>query len=382
MMYKRLLSPILSNKKQSILLLGPRQVGKSTLIKQLRPDLTINLSNEQEYFTFQTELSELERRLQATNAKKIFIDEIQRIPRLTNTIQAIIDDNPKVQFFLTGSSARKLRKGKANLLPGRILNYYLSPLAAVELEGDWNESQAMMFGSLPGVVNLKNTTDKKELLRSYTATYLKEEIMAESLVRQVDGFVRFLAVAAFEAGLYLDLSKIAKKAKVPRQSVVRHFEILEDTLIAKKIENDPTLDPESVDLIKHPRFYFFDLGVLNALRGSFELNKERVGFLFEHMIFNQIVNSATSRNLDFSIHNFRTRGGFEVDFVLNFEGERFAVECKSGETIGSSEINKILKINQYYKKINKIIIYRGAKELKENNVWILPFKKAYSVLGL
>jgi len=381
-MYNRLLSNQIVKKSKSLLILGPRQVGKSTLIQQLKPDLSVNLADEKEYFIFQTELSELERRISASNAKTIFIDEIQRIPRLTNTIQSLIDENPRLKFYLTGSSARKLRKGKANLLPGRVLNFFLAPLAAEELQDDWNEDSAMIYGSLPGIVNLQNPKDKKELLRSYSSTYLKEEILAEALVRQVDGFVRFLSASAQDAGLYLDFSKISKKAKIPRQSAIRHFEILEDTLIARKVENDPDLSLEQVDLVKHPRFYFFDLGVLNALRGNFSLNQERVGFLFEHMIFNQIVNSATGRNLDFQVSNFRTRGGLEVDFILKLEGKKFAIECKASELVTSSEVGTIQKIDQYYKKIEKIIIYRGKRELKDGNVWILPFSKARAVLGL
>jgi predicted AAA+ superfamily ATPase len=381
-MYNRLLSDRIVKKSKSLLILGPRQVGKSTLIQQLKPDLSVNLANEKEYFIFQTELSELERRISASNAKTIFIDEIQRIPRLTNTIQSLIDENPRLKFYLTGSSARKLRKGKANLLPGRVLNFFLAPLATEELQDDWNEDSAMIYGSLPGIVNLQNPKDKKELLRSYSSTYLKEEILAEALVRQVDGFVRFLSASAQDAGLYLDFSKISKKAKIPRQSAIRHFEILEDTLIARKVENDPDLSLEQVDLVKHPRFYFFDLGVLNALRGNFSLNQERVDFLFEHMIFNQIVNSATGRNLDFQVSNFRTRGGLEVDFILKLEGKKFAIECKASELVTSSEVGTIQKIDQYYKKIEKIIIYRGKRELKDGNVWILPFSKARAVLGL
>ena len=381
-MYNRLLLNQIAKKSKSLLILGPRQVGKSTLIQQLKPDLSINLANEKEYFTFQTELSELERRVAGSNARTIFIDEIQRIPRLTNTIQSLVDTNPRLKFFLTGSGARKLRKGKANLLPGRVLNYFLAPLAAEELQEDWSEDHAMIYGTLPGIVNLHNPKDKKELLRSYSSTYLKEEILAEAMVRQVDGFVRFLSVSAQEAGLFLDFSKLSKKAKIPRQSAIRHFEILEDTLIARRVENDPDLDLEKVDLVKHPRFYFFDLGVLNALRGNFSLNNERIGFLFEHMIFNQLINSATGRNLDFQISNFRTRGGLEVDFILKLESKKFAIECKASEVVTSSEVGTIQKIDQYYKKIEKIIIYRGKKELKDGSVWILPFSKARQILGL
>ncbi|MGE3756595.1 MAG: ATP-binding protein [Pseudobdellovibrionaceae bacterium] len=381
-MYNRLLKMPLAKSKKSILLLGPRQVGKSTLIKSLKPDLEINLANEKEFFLFQTELSELERRIEASKARVVFVDEIQRIPRITNTIQVLLDENKGLKFYLTGSSARKLRKGKANLLPGRILSYSMSPLCLEELGGDWDEEHGMRFGFLPEVQGIKTDVDKKKYLQSYSHSYLKEEIMAEALVRQVDGFVRFLSAASLEAGRFLDFSKLSKKSKVPRQSGVRHFEILEDTLIASKVENDPDIDPEQVDLVKHPRFYFFDLGVLNALRGTFEFNKEREGFLFEHLVYNQIVNSAHAYDKTYSICNFRTRGGLEVDFILNMEGKKVAIECKSSESVGSDDIRSLRELDRYYKGLEKLVIYRGRRELKDGKIWILPLKKALQVLDL
>lgn len=214
-MYNRILGPQISHCKKSILLLGPRQVGKSTLIHSLKPEMTINLANEKEYFIFQTELAELERRVEASNARSIFIDEIQRIPRLTNTIQSIIDQNHKIKFFLSGSSARKLRKGKANLLPGRLINFQLAPLSVEELGSDWDEEQAMCFGALPEIANTDSIKEKIQILNSYTNSYLKEEIMAEAIVRQVDGFFRFLNVASFESGRFVDYSKTARRPKYP-----------------------------------------------------------------------------------------------------------------------------------------------------------------------
>ncbi len=175
------------------------------------------------------------------------------------------------------------------MLPGRLISYAMHPLSVKEIDEDWQENKALQFGTLPGIYKNENETEVKNLLGTYASTYLKEEIMAESLVRQIDGFIRFLNAAAFSSGEFLDYSKLSKRAKIPRQSVVRHFEILEDTLIVRKVENDPHLDLELVDLVKHPRFYFFDLGVLNALRGSFSLNQERIGYLFEHLVFNQII---------------------------------------------------------------------------------------------
>jgi predicted AAA+ superfamily ATPase len=387
-MYDRIIASEIAKQKRSVLLLGPRQVGKSTLMAALRPDLKINLANEAEYLRFQMEPDELERRIGAMRTssrgmRTVFIDEIQRIPRLTNTIQALIDEAPNLRFLLTGSSARKLRKGRANLLPGRILTYTLGPLTLGEIGGgDWDEEQALGTGTLPGIYSLSNTKEKKELLRSYTATYLKEEILAEAVVRQVDGFVRFLNAAGAYSGRFLDYSKLAKIAKVPRQSVVRHFEILEDTLIVRKTENDTDLDSDGVDLVKHPRFFFFDVGVLNAIKRSFSTHQERAGMLFEHLVFNQFSHSANALNGDVLISNFRTRGGLEVDFIVNNEGKKFAVECKASSTVSGSELTPLRRLDTYYSKIQKLVVYRGKRELKDDGIWIVPLAKGLEIMGL
>lgn len=381
-MYNRILSTKLGKSSKSILLLGPRQTGKSTLLNSLNPDLTINLAQEEEYFIFQSNLSELENRVEAQNPKTIFIGEIQRIPRLTNSIQVILDNNKNIKFYMSGSSARKLRKGRANLLPGRIFTYHLAPLCLSELKKDWNDLNSMKYGFLPGVVTLSDDREKKKILQSYANTYLKEEILAESLVRGVDGFVRFLREAACISGGFLDYSKLSKKSKIPRQSTVRHFEILVDTLIAKKLQNDPDLDENHCDLVKHPRFFFFDIGVVNALRGSFDTPLDRVGPLWEHVVFNQLQNSIQSYDSDWQIYNFRTRGGLEIDFILSMSSQKVAIECKAATHIDKSDYRNLFEIQRYYPKIKRIVIYRGKNEKKDQGIWILPLPKALKILGL
>lgn len=381
-MYNRLLYTHIKKSSKSILLLGARQVGKSTLIKSLKPDLQINLANEEDHFDFLRDPAELTSRLEAGQHETVFIDEIQRIPRLLNTIQSILDGDSKIKFYLSGSSARKLRRGKANLLPGRLFTYQLAPLCLKEVGSDWNENKVLSYGSLPGVFSMKKDFERKKLLSSYAKTYLKEEIMAESLVRNLDGFVRFIHEASVTSGGFLDFSKIAKKSRIPRQSIVRHFEILEDTLIARKVSNDPDLDPEVCDLVKHPKYFLFDLGVVNALRGGFEVTQDRVGGLWEHLVFNQIINSSIAQDLEAELFNFRTRGGLEVDFVYSLNGKKTAIECKAAQAVHSSDYANLLAIERYYPRIQKILVYRGKHEKKENGVWIVPLKKALEVLGL
>lgn len=381
-MYSRILSRKIEKSSKSVLLLGARQVGKSTLLKGLNPDLIINLSREDEYFNFQGNNLELQSRIEAVKPKTIFIDEIQRIPRLLNTIQAILDDHPEIKIYLSGSSARKLKRGRANLLPGRLFTYQMNPLSILEIGSEWNEKLALQYGFLPGVYSLKKESEKKKLLQSYANTYLKEEIMAESLVRSLDGFVRFIREAAVMSGGYLDFSKLAKRAKIPRQSVVRHFEILEDTLIAKKVENDPEIDTEKCDLVKHPRYFFFDIGVVNALRGGFEVSQDRIGAMWEYLIFNQIMNSSSALDRDCHVYNFRTRGGLEVDFIFACKGKKTAIECEASQQIDASDYQNLMALEKYYPKIQKMVIYRGSKERKENGIWIVPIKKALEILGL
>ncbi|MBT7713468.1 MAG: ATP-binding protein, partial [Deltaproteobacteria bacterium] len=217
------------------MLLGPRQTGKSTLIKILKPELTINLADEGEFLLFTQNPDELKQRLASTQYKTVFIDEVQRLPGLLNTVQSILDDQDNmIKFYLTGSSARKLKRGKANLLPGRVFNYQLGPLVTSELNYRIDTEKALSTGTMPGVYSENNPKFRYKTLRSYASTYLKEEIQAEALARNLEGFSRFLYFAAIYSGHFLDISKLASEAQVPRQSAVRYFEILEDTLIVNR----------------------------------------------------------------------------------------------------------------------------------------------------
>lgn len=352
------------------------------MIKSLSPDLTINLATEADFFEFQHNPRELQERLSKTNPKTVFIDEVQRIPKITNTIQAIVDEDPTLKFYLTGSSARKLKSGRANLLPGRIVCFELCPLSIRELGTDWNEEECLAFGSLPGVLAEQNVVERKRISKSYARTYLKEEIVAEAIVRNTENFARFLMASAGFAGKYLDLSKLAKISKSPRQNTVRQFEILEDTLIAQRIYADPYLIDRGVDPVKHPRFFYFDLGVLNALLGSFDLSRDRIGPLFEHLVFNQVRALALSQEKNFDAFNLRTRGGFEIDFIFKIDQNYFAVECKASDEIDLQALSCLKRAREFYKKITPMIIYRGKKSFIRDGIPVLPLSKAITEMGL
>ena len=358
-MVKRALSQKLLASKKSCLVLGPRQVGKSTLIKSLRPKLTINLSSENEFFQYSSKPGLLEEVLAAEKPNTVFIDEIQRIPSLLNSIQSIIDDLKNApKFYLTGSSARKLRRGNANLLPGRVYSYQLSGLCGAELNYKMDLKKTLAFGLLPEPYFEANEIDRIKILRTYSSTYLKEEIQAESLVRGVQGFARFLNTAAEFSGKICDFSKISTKSKVSRSNIVRFVEILEDTLVAHRVTIfDRAKD---ADTIKHPKLYFFDVGVLNGLLNNFTVSPDRIGNLYEHFIYSMIRNSAMAIDEELEIQYFRTRHGLEVDFVLNYKNKIWAIEVKSGD-INNTDLDGLRAFREYYPKVHKCIAV-GIKE--------------------
>lgn len=381
-MVERLLAPKLQKSKKSILLLGPRQTGKSTLIQSLKPEIAVNLALEATYLEFASNPRELEERLKSKNYKTVFIDEIQRLPSLLNTVQALIDESKtNLKFYLTGSSARKLKRGKANLLPGRIHSYSLGTLTAGELNYRMDTKMALSTGTLPGIWVEESKRDREKTLETYAAIYLKEEVQAEALTRKIEGFSRFLFLAAVEAGKFLDLSKLASEARIPRQSAVRYFQILEDTLIVKRC--DSFRKSERKRLVQRPRYFFFDTGVLNGLLKNFVVSSDRIGTLFEHLIFNQIVHSAEACDKPIRISSYRTEHGAEVDFILEFEGTTFAIELKASANINRVESRGMRSFSDYYgKKHRAVILYTGFYKKTIDGIDILPWQSFLKEIGL
>ena len=374
-MIARELGRVLASGKKSVLLLGPRQTGKSTLIKSLRPDIEIDLAHEPTYLDFLGNPRELEERLKAASfPARIFIDEIQRLPSLLNTIQFLLDKFPgRFRFYLTGSNARKLKRGRANLLPGRIHSFTMGPLCAKELGYDFSGEEAMSHGTLPGIWTESSALEKEKTLRSYAAAYVKEEVQAEGLARNLEGFARFLRHAAESSGKFLDLSKIASAAQTPRQSVVRFFEILEDSLLARKIE--PFAQSSVRRLIQHPRFYFFDPGVLNGLLGNFTVSADRRGFLFEHLVVTQILHEAAARDLEVRLSGYRTEHGAEVDLIVEIGRETHAIEIKASKNVRAEELKGFESFKNYYGRPHRCwLFYEGDVARVVQGVDIRPWQ--------
>lgn len=377
-MIKRLVASKLTSSKKSLLILGPRQTGKSTLMRSLKPDISINLADQAVFSRYLADQGLLRRTV--GTEKTILIDEVQRIPSLLNTVQALIDEDKSRQFFLTGSSARKLRRGQANLLPGRIHDYLLGPLIPLELGAKFDPRLACSKGLLPDPYLDNDERSWKKTLRTYASTYLREEIQAESLTRNLEGFSRFFNIAAAWSGEFLDFSKIASLAEIERTSAKRYFEILEDTLITYRLE--PYTRSEKLRLIRHPKFYFFDVGVLNGALGNFNPSPDRIGKLFEHLVLQTIRSTAQALDKDIRMSVFRTASGSEVDLILECDGNTFAIEIKSGRKVQSGDFKGLNSFSKFVGKklTNSFVVSMDPLVQKFENGTAIPFSQLWSQL--
>src|SRR3990170_1172279 len=257
-MYTRILKP---PKNKSFFLFGPRGTGKTTWLKQRFPDaLYFDLLNAEIYNDFLARPNRLEAVIPKSSNKLVIIDEVQRVPELLSEAHRLIENRGTV-FALTGSSARKLKRGGANLLAGRALTYFLYPLTAEELGQDFSLEHSLRFGHLPSTFQ---EADPKRYLESYVTAYLREEVQQEGLTRNLGAFARFLEAASFSQGGVLNVSAVARECGVDRKVVEDYFTILDDLLLAVRL---PVFRKRAKrKIVAHPKFYFFDAGVYRAMR--------------------------------------------------------------------------------------------------------------------
>jgi predicted AAA+ superfamily ATPase len=377
MYIRRNLESKLAAARKSYLLLGPRQTGKSTLIRSFKPELEINLADEEVYVAYLRDPGLLKQRIR--NAKTVFIDEIQRIPSLLNTVQYLLDQEHPPRFLLTGSSARKLKRGQANLLPGRIFTFELGPLSYSELGEQFDLRRALRKGLLPGIYLEKDHETWTKLLRSYAATYLKEEIQAEALTRNLEGFSRFFDVACSWSGKFVDFTKFASLASIERMSARRYFDILIDTLVVQSIE--PFAKSSRVRLIQHPRFYLYDVGVLNGALANFEASNDRIGNLFEHLMLQLIRSEFQARDEEIRLSTYRTEGGGEVDLIVERKGTVFAIEIKATKKVGQGDLRGLKSFAAFYGRPHTaLVIYMGEHPAIIDSVEVLPVEIALAML--
>jgi uncharacterized protein len=382
--YERLLTRHLVGGSRSVLLLGPRQVGKSTLLESLNPDLSINLADP---LTFRDYLSEPERLGAELAAMKdpagtVLVDEIQRIPELLDMIQVILDrKGRRPKFLLSGSSARKLRRGPANLLPGRVIVHYLHPLTAAELGRDFDLAGALAHGTLPGVWAERDEHARALLLRSYSDSYLREEVQAEALVRNLGGYSRLLDLVAASSGRILNLSALCGDAGLGFETARRYLEVLEDTLVVHRVP--AWTGSARSSLVAHPKIFLFDIGVRNALlrRPLDRCLPDEQGLLLEHLVATELRARIGTIAPDMALHHYRTRAGAEVDFVVSFGREIWGVEVKAARRVDRGDLSGLRSFADSVGGVKRrIVVCKVPRAQKIDDVEILPFESFFAEL--
>lgn len=334
MYLKRTLSIKELLEKKSILLLGPRATGKSSLIKNElgKQALVINLLRSDTFLRLNHQPWEIEEIIKTRTPEQQFvvIDEIQKIPLLLNEVHRLIEDEELI-FLLTGSSARKLKRQNINLLAGRAWEARLYPLTYVEIP-DFSLERYLRFGGLPSVY--LSRTPQEDLI-AYVNTYLKEEIQNEALVRNVSAFSKFLSVAGGTNGQMINFANIASDSGLPATTVREYYRILQDTLIGYLIEGwSKTTKRQAISTAK---FYFFDIGIANQLAGrtSIDPSSEVFGQLFEHFICNELIAALNYLRTHLPLNYWRSKSGFEVDFII---GNKIALEVKTTKRVNERDL--------------------------------------------
>lgn len=365
--------------------MGPRQVGKTTLLENENYDFSVSLLLEKNRLRYEQNPDLLLNEIEALNKKNtlIFIDEIQLVPKLLNTIQYIIDKK-MAQFVLTGSSARKIRReGHVNLLPGRLVVLYLDALSQTEHHYK-NLEDILIYGELPGFLNIKSKTDKNNDLESYVLTYLEEEIRKETATKNIPAFYRFLELAALEAGKIISLRKIGSEASVTHATISSYYEILEDSMIVKRIDPYSTSATRK-KLTKSSKYIFFDMGVRrSAAKEGQQLGKNRMGELFEHYVGLELLKLINFYEKNFSLSFWRDPNGPEVDWLLINGKKMIPIEVKYKENITPSDIRHLETfLNEYPQAEKGYVICLSERAYKINNrITALPWNQLENILTL
>lgn len=385
---RKLLKSIKSvlKQKKSVLLLGPRQTGKSTLIKEFEANLFINFLLPSERLRYEkypeTLIQEIESVSSARKIPLVILDEVQKVPALLDIVQYAIDEK-KAQFILSGSSARKLKKGRdVNLLPGRAIYLHLDPLTQQEYAQSIEEH--LLFGSLPELaIRISSQKEKEQYLTSYVNTYLEEEVRQEALVRNLGSFARFLELAALESGNLVSYRNIANELGPTHVTISSYYEILQDCLIIERV--DPIIKSTTrKKLTKSSKFLFFDLGVRRVAAGEgYKLSKRRLGELFEQFIGIELVRYLRMDNVQSQLKFWRDHDGPEVDWVIDREKEYIPIEVKWTDKPTAKDVKHLNTFISEYKEAKKgFVVCRTPRPLKlEKNITAISWKDLRSVIS-
>ena len=311
--------------------------------------------------------------------RTVVIDEIQKVPTLLDVIHRLIEEQKNVRFVLTGSSARKLRRGASNLLAGRLLQAEMHPFLASELAKDFELQQALRFGLIPLIWQAE---DPAATLQAYVDLYLREEVQAEALVRDLGAFARFLEAISFAHGSLLNLSAVARECQIQRKTVEGYLGVLEDLLLCFRI---PVFSKRAKrQLIAHEKFYYFDVGVYRALRtaGPLDQPEEIEGILLEGLVAQHLRAWIAYRNRGERLYFWRTKSGSEVDFVVYGNDCFFAWEVKRSTSAHSVDLRSLKSFRQDYPEAEVALLYLGQQSLEIDGIPVIPCEKFLKTLAI
>ncbi|MBI3009296.1 MAG: ATP-binding protein [Candidatus Omnitrophica bacterium] len=371
---------------KSVLLLGARQTGKTTLTYQFKHDMLVSFVQPEIRQRYEKSPHMLRGEVESLSPKEagkrplIILDEVQKVPVILDVVQDLIDRG-KANFILTGSSARKLRRGAhVNLLPGRVVAFRLDPFSLEELPAkDLNER--LLYGSLPGILTVRAQADRETDLEAYVTIYLEEEVRAEAAVRNLGDFARFLELAASESGGIINLRKLSQEIGVSHTTISAYYQILEDCLIAERIE-PLTQSKTRKKLTKSEKFLFFDLGVrrLAAHEGT-KLTRDTMGMLFEQFVGLELLRGVHTKGHGAKIRFWRDPDGPEVDWVIDREGSYTPLEVKWTENPVSRDVRHLEVFLSEYKSAKAgFLVCRVPRKAKlSEKVFALPWQSIHEI---
>jgi predicted AAA+ superfamily ATPase len=357
--------------RTSFFLFGPRGTGKTTFIQRHFQNAIIIDLLDPERVRFFSAMPERLREMVAAQPESgcLVIDEIQRVPDLLAVVHKLIEAKKGWKFVLTGSSARKLKRTGVDLLAGRALLHTMHPFMAAELKERFELEGALNYGLLPVVIGSESPA---EVLRSYAALYLREEVQMEGLVRNIGNFSRFLEAISFSHSSVLNISNVARECEVERKVVEGYVGILEDILLAWHL---PVFTKRAKrKLGVHPKFYLFDTGVFRSLRpkGPLDRPEEIEGQALQGLVAQHLRAWIAYSGIERELFYWRTRSGVEVDFVIYGPDGLWALEVKNSRKIHPADLRGLKSFKEEYPKSRTFLLYRGKDRLMNGGILCLP----------
>jgi predicted AAA+ superfamily ATPase len=359
--------------RESFFLFGPRGTGKSTWLRQMFPDaLYIDLLDQEVFRRYLAGPERLEGVLQAAGrVKTVVIDEIQKVPTLLDEVHRLMEAErrKRVQFIMTGSSARKLRRSGTDLLAGRAILKTLHPFLAAELGPHFQFTRNLELGMLPLVLD---SAEPGEALKSYASLYLREEVQAEGLVRNAGNFARFLEAMSFSHASLLNTSDVARECQVNRKTVEGFIEVLEDLLLGFRL---PVFTKRAQrKLVGHSKFYYMDAGVFRSLRpkGPLDSPEEVGGACMEGLVAQHLRAWIAYGKGENALYFWRTKAGQEVDFIVYGEDTFAAIEVKRSRNVSRKDVRSLHAFLEDYPRAKACLLYGGKERLIINGILCRP----------